>query len=132
MSILTALKGISPEEKFYVKRVIENLEDEDVELFLIKYSIKRRNRYVYVLLAFLGFIGFAGLHRFYSGKIKMGLAQFFTLGFLLIGTIIDVLMSMKQCADANLEIAEILAFQIKEANPERYADKITKSTIHLS
>ena len=44
------------------------------------------------MLCCLGFIGLAGLHRFYAGKILSGLLYFFTLGFYGIGTVIDLIM----------------------------------------
>ncbi|RDI40132.1 TM2 domain-containing protein [Falsibacillus pallidus] len=41
----------------------------------------------YVLLIFLGSLG---IHKFYLGKVGMGIAYIFTLGFLGIGCLIDL------------------------------------------
>lgn len=44
-----------------------------------------------IILCCLGFLGFAGIHKFYEGKIFMGILYFFTGGLLFIGTIIDLI-----------------------------------------
>ena len=38
------------------------------------------------------FLGFLGIHRFYVGKIGTGILWLFTLGFLGIGSFIDLLL----------------------------------------
>jgi TM2 domain-containing membrane protein YozV len=43
-----------------------------------------------IILACLGFIGLAGIHRFYKGKILSGLLWLFTGGLYAIGTILDI------------------------------------------
>ena len=48
---------------------------------------REKNKWVALLLCF--FFGFAGAHKFYEGKICMGVLYFVTLGLLGIGVIID-------------------------------------------
>jgi restriction system protein len=43
------------------------------------------------ILCACGFLGIGGLHLFYVGKIGKGLLYLFTVGFFLIGTIVDLL-----------------------------------------
>ena len=51
---------------------------------------KLRNKWVALALCFFG--GFFGLHKFYEGKIGMGILYFFTGGLFLIGVIVDFIV----------------------------------------
>lgn len=51
----------------------------------------RKSKMLALILCLLGFIGFAGIHRMYVGKVGSGVLYFFTFGFCLIGTIIDLI-----------------------------------------
>ncbi len=59
-------------------------------------------RFSYVL-CLLGFLGIAGLHRFYLGKWVTGLVWLLTGGLLGIGTIYDLVTLPRQVAEANRE-----------------------------
>jgi hypothetical protein len=48
------------------------------------------------------FLGALGVHKFYLGKVGIGIAYFFTLGFLGIGLLIDLFTLPKQVRDANM------------------------------
>ena len=52
--------------------------------------VKLNEKTVTILLCVLGFLGLAGIHRFYRGKILSGLLWLFTGGLFLIGTILDI------------------------------------------
>ena len=55
-----------------------------------------------VAYLFWFFLGAFGAHKFYLGRIGMGFAYFFTLGFLTIGLWIDLFTLPKQVRDANM------------------------------
>mgnify|MGYP001111951317 CR=1 FL=1 len=50
-----------------------------------------KSKTVALVLCILGFFGFAGIHRMYVGKVGSGVLHFFTVGFCMIGTIIDLI-----------------------------------------
>ena len=51
-----------------------------------------RQKVMALVLCILGlFIGIHGLHDFYCGKIGMGIFKLLTLGFLGVGTIVDII-----------------------------------------
>lgn len=49
------------------------------------------------LLWCLCFVGFCGIHRFYTGRWVTGIIWVFTVGLLLIGQIIDLFLIPGQC-----------------------------------
>ncbi|MFT4976770.1 MAG: TM2 domain-containing membrane protein YozV [Myxococcota bacterium] len=52
-------------------------------------------------LALLGFLGLAGLHRFYLGRPLTGLLWLFTGGLCMLGTVADLLFMPGLLRDAN-------------------------------
>lgn len=62
---------------------------------------------VAIFLCCLSFIGLGGMHRFYVGKKASGFFHLFTFGFLLIGTIVDLVSLSKgnftDCNGLNLK-----------------------------
>ena len=57
---------------------------------------------VTLCMCVLGFFGFAGIHRFYLGKYGTGFLYLVTLGFLGVGTIIDLINIRSMVRDANI------------------------------
>lgn len=51
----------------------------------------RKKKTVALILCLLGFIGFAGIHRMYVGKVGSGVVHLLTCGLCGIGTIIDLI-----------------------------------------
>ena len=52
---------------------------------------KPKDKMISIILCCIGLFGFAGLHKFYEGKIFMGIIYLFTGGLFFIGTIIDLI-----------------------------------------
>ena len=53
-------------------------------------GIRLKNKWVAFLLCF--FLGFFGVHKFYEGKIIMGIIYILTVGFMGIGVFIDLIV----------------------------------------
>ncbi len=51
----------------------------------------RKSKTVALILCLIGFLGFAGLHRMYVGKVGSGVIHFLTYGICVVGTIIDLI-----------------------------------------
>ncbi len=113
MGFIKYLKGFSDEESLYIDNIIQNFTEDEKEMFLSKYHVKRKTPLTYILLALLGFIGFGGIHRFYIEDIGMGLLEFFTIGGFLVGTLVDIINYKKNITRANFRIAEVQAFETK-------------------
>lgn len=80
----------TPEELIAVNNVVKNFSDEQIQQFVMIYKSKRKDPQIILITCLLGFVGFAGIHRFLVNEIGMGILYFFTGGLCLIGTIVDL------------------------------------------
>ena len=62
-----------------------------------------RSTFLAYLLWCLIFVGIAGIHRFYAGKVFTGLLWLFTGGLILVGQIIDLFLIPSMIENANLK-----------------------------
>ena len=110
VQILPELEG---EEMLFVAGLIRDMSDDQARNFAIAYRSQRRDPTNVLLLALLGFIILAGVHRFYMGQIGMGLLYLFTAGFCFIGTIIDLVNHKSLAFKYNQEKAQTIATTIR-------------------
>ena len=89
--LFSRLSNLSPEEFVLVQRITQNMTESQQQQFVSIYGAKRKDQQLLLILAILGFVGVAGVHRFLVGNIIMGLLYFFTGGLCLIGTIVDII-----------------------------------------
>jgi TM2 domain-containing membrane protein YozV len=66
-----------------------------------------------LILALIGLLGVAGIHRFFVGHIGMGILYVFTGGLCLVGTIVDMINYKNFAFEYNRKIAQDI---IKEIN----------------
>lgn len=90
-SPLMSLPGITPEEYSYLQQATTGLTEQQLRNFLMIYGSRRKQPSEILLLSLIGFLGFAGIHRFVIGQIGMGILYFFTGGLCMIGTIVDII-----------------------------------------
>ena len=70
------------------------------------------------LLWALGFVGFCGIHRFYSGKITSGLLYFFTGGFFFVGQVVDLFLIPGMTRDRNMQLLYEATIDARNNNPK--------------
>lgn len=108
--IIDVLPEITGEEMLYVQALLKDMDDEKARTFASVYRTRRKDPQLILITALIGFVGFAGIHRFIIGQIGMGILYFFTAGLCLIGTIVDLVNHQKLTAEHNQKIAnEVLA-----------------------
>lgn len=101
------------EELQYVSKTIENLSDEELELFKSIYKARRKDPVVFMIMILLGLVGIAGVHRFFIGHIGIGILFFLTGGLCLIGTIVDLINYKSLSFEYNRKIAMDALNQIR-------------------
>ena len=101
-NIFPLLATLDLEEANALTPTLNRLTEDQQSQFMSIYLSQRRDP-VLILVCIL--VGFAGLHRFITDRIGLGLLYFFTGGFLLIGTIIDLFRYKKITRTYNEKIA---------------------------
>ncbi len=102
---LVNLKGMSPEEYAYLQQVMADLDQRQSQNFVMFYSGKRKSPDDILLFTLLGFLGIAGIQRFVTGDMGMGILYILTAGLCFIGTIVDVINHKSLALDYNQRAA---------------------------
>lgn len=89
--INTLLPELTGDEREYVQGLVADMPDDAARAFAAAYRQQRRDPTNVLLLALLGFVALAGLHRFYLADILWGVLFLLTAGFCFVGTIIDLI-----------------------------------------
>lgn len=104
-NILPLLASLDLKEANGLAPILQEMSEGQQSQFMSIYLSKRRDPVLILVCTLAGFVCFAGLQRFITDRIGLGLLYFFTGGFLLVGTIID-LFRYKSIAEAyNTKIA---------------------------
>lgn len=111
--IFELLPELEGDESQYISALIEDMPMEKAKLFASIYRSRRRDPVLLLILALIGLLGVAGIHRFFVGHIGMGILYVFTGGLCLVGTIVDMINYKNFAFEYNRKIAQEI---IKEIN----------------
>ncbi|HEY8511521.1 MAG TPA: TM2 domain-containing protein [Cyclobacteriaceae bacterium] len=111
--IIDILPELQGEEMAYVQNLIKDLDDEKARSFAVVYRARRKDPQLILITALLGFVGFAGIHRFIIDQVGMGILYLFTGGLCLIGTIIDLVNYQKLAFEFNMNVANVALSSIR-------------------
>jgi len=115
--VIKYLPEIEGDEQVFVARLLKEMNEEQAEQFSHVYRTRRKDETTTLILAVLGFVIVAGVHRFYLGQVGMGLAYLLTAGFCFIGTIVDLVNYKNLVATYNEKQAVDTATVIRGAFP---------------
>ena len=93
------------QEMTYVETLVKNYNDQQMLNFANFYRSRRRDPQMILLATLAGFLGFAGIQRFLTDQIGMGILYFFTAGLCFIGTIVDLVNYRQITFEYNIKIA---------------------------
>ena len=82
---------LEDQEMAYVQALIKDFTDDQAKQFALGYRGRRKDPMLILLTCCIGFVGFAGIHRFIINHIGLGLIYLLTGGICLIGTVIDII-----------------------------------------
>lgn len=108
--LLRYLYDATPEELSVINNRITGYSDAQVEQFCQFYKSKRKDPQLILITCLLGFVGFAGIHRFLTDQLGLGILYFFTAGLCFVGTIVDIVNYKNIALEYNgTKVAETLA-----------------------
>jgi TM2 domain-containing membrane protein YozV len=113
-NIFQLLPSLEGEEMSYAQSLINDMTDTQAQQFAMAYSARRKDPTTILILALVGFVGFAGIHRFMLNQIGMGILYFLTGGLCFIGTIIDLVNHRKLSFEYNSTVAQQVALMVKQ------------------
>ena len=116
LNVLPELEGV---EMVHAQSLIKDMTDDEALQFAAAYRSRRQDPQTILLLALLGFLGFAGIHRLIFGHIGLGLLYLLTGGICLIGTIVDLVNYKSLAYEYNqkraVEISKIIRVDFPNA-----------------
>lgn len=106
------IPDLEVEELHFLQSITKNLTDEQRHQFVVLYNTRRKSAQTVLLCTLLGFVVVAGVQRFITNQIGMGILYLLTGGLCLIGTIVDLINYKQMASEYNQKQAmEVLAFQ---------------------
>ena len=115
--VIRYMPELRDKEQVRVAEHMTDMTEEQAQHFAHVYRQRRKDETVTLIMALVGFFGFAGIQRFYLNQVGMGLLYLFTAGFCFIGTIVDLINHKTMTSTFNIDQAEEVAYLIKGAFP---------------
>jgi len=115
-NILQLMPMLEGEELVYIQGVIKDMTDNQAQQFANIYNVRRKDPQTILLVTLIGFLGIAGVQRFLTNQIGMGLLYLFTAGLCFIGTIVDLVNYKKIAFEFNYNVAQQVAIMVKASS----------------
>ncbi|WP_299589875.1 NINE protein [Mucilaginibacter sp.] len=100
-----AFPGMTMDEYSFIHHASAGLNQNQMTTFMAVYNSRRKNPTDILAATLLGFLGLAGIQRFMTNQILLGLLFLLTGGFLGIGTLIDAISYKSIANDYNRHLA---------------------------
>jgi TM2 domain-containing membrane protein YozV len=111
--VIDVLPEVTGDEMIYIQSLIKDMDDERARMFASAYRARRREPTLILVCTLLGFVGFAGIQRFITNDIGLGILYFFTIGLCWIGTIIDLVNHQRIAFDYNQKMANEVLMMVR-------------------
>lgn len=107
--VLKYLPEAQGHELFFLTDLFKGFNEDQARDFSSIYRSRRKDPNIILITALLGFVGVAGVHRFITDQIGLGILYFFTGGLCLIGTIVDLINYQNLAFEYNRRVAHEVA-----------------------
>jgi TM2 domain-containing membrane protein YozV len=114
-NVLELMPEIMGEEQMYISSIFKNLDDKQAMQFANIYRVRRKDPQTILLVTLVGFVGIAGIQRFLTDQVGLGILYLLTGGICMIGTIIDLVNYRKIAFDYNQNQANQIAMMVRSA-----------------
>ena len=114
-NVYEILPEIMGEEQFYISGLIKNMDDKQAQQFANIYRSRRKDPQTILLVTLVGFLGIAGVQRFLTDQIGLGILYLLTGGICMIGTIIDLVNYKRIAFDYNQKQAAQILMMFKNS-----------------
>lgn len=115
-NLLQLLPSVEEEELRYVKELSAGMNDSQIQQFAAVYSSRRKDPQTIMLLTLVGFLGIAGVQRFITDQMGMGILYLLTAGLCLVGTIVDLINYKKLAFEYNQKVARQVSSMMMNSN----------------
>lgn len=112
-NILELMPEIMGEEQMYISSFLKNMDDKQAQQFVNIYRTRRRDPQTILLVTLVGFLGIAGIQRFLTDQIGLGILYLLTWGICMIGTIIDLVNYKNIAFEYNQKQANQIMMMVK-------------------
>ena len=112
-NIMQLLPELDGDEMVYVQGLLKDFTDQQAQQFAMIYRTRRRDPQTILLVTLIGFFGVAGVQRFLTNQIGMGLLFLLTGGLCVIGTIVDLVNYRKLSFEYNQQQAQQISVMVK-------------------
>lgn len=112
-TVYELMPEIMGEEQMYISTVIKNMDEKQAQQFANIYRTRRRDPQTILLVTLVGFLGIAGVQRFLTDQVGLGILYLLTGGICMIGTIIDLVNYKKIAFEYNQKQATQIAMMMK-------------------
>jgi TM2 domain-containing membrane protein YozV len=107
------LPELDETEKHYIQDLVDGLSREQAQRFASAYRQRRKDPHTVLLTAIVGLVAIPGLQRFWLGQVGMGFFYLFTWGFLLVGSIADLVRYRRLAFNYNQGVARQIVANIQ-------------------
>lgn len=105
INVLQLLPELEGDEQLFIQSLIKDLDEQKAVLFANAYRSRRKDPTLILILSCVGFLGIAGIQRFITDQIGMGILYLLTGGLCGIGTIVDIITHKSIAFSYNQRVA---------------------------